>query len=85
LLYPIYQYDDFEDEYEDEGIIYRRRRRFANPDLNKSGEFSNPNMRGRFPYPNYGKEEGYPSSNKYTMKLKVSSFSENFDIESFLD
>ena len=26
----IYQYDDFEDEYEDEGMAYRRRARIAN-------------------------------------------------------
>jgi len=29
----IYQYDNFEDEYEDEGMGYRRQRRFANSNL----------------------------------------------------
>ena len=30
-------------------------------------------------------EERYPSPNEYRMKIEISSFSENLDIESFLD
>ena len=36
-------YNDFEDDYEDERMVHRRRRRFTN---------SNPNRRGGFPIPN---------------------------------
>jgi len=82
---PTYQYDDFEDEYEDEEMAYERRRRFANSNLNRRGGFSNPNRGGRLSYPNHGREGGYPSPNEYRMKVKILSFSENLNIESFLD
>ena len=82
---PIYQYDDFEDEYEYEEMTYRRQKRLANPNLNRENKFSNLNRIGRFPYSNYGREEGYPSPNEYRIKVDISSFSENLDIESFLD
>ena len=55
---PTYQYDDFEDEYEDKGMAYRRRRRFTNPNPNMRGGFSNPNKGGNFSYSNHGRKEG---------------------------
>jgi len=42
-------------------------------------------MKARFSYPNHSREEGYPSPNEYRMKVEISSFSENLDIEFFLD
>ena len=78
----IYQYDNFEDEYENEGMAYGRQRRFTNSNLNKESEFSTPNRRGRFPYTNHDRKKVYPSSNKYMMKVDIPSFSENFGIES---
>ena len=66
-------------------MAYERRERFTNPNPNRRGGFSNPNRRARFSYPNYGREEGYPSPKEYKMKVKILSFSENLDIESFLD
>ena len=45
----------------------------------------NPNKRGRFPFPNYDGRRDYPSPSEYMMKVEIPSFSENLDIESFLD
>jgi len=45
----IYHYNDFEDDYGDEGIIRERRRRFANPNPNRRDRFLSPNRRDRFP------------------------------------
>jgi len=42
-------------------------------------------LSGRSPYPNHGKEGGYPSPNEYKMKIEILSFSGNLDIESFLN
>ena len=36
-------------------------------------------------YPNHGRKGGYPNSQEYRMKVDIPSFSENLDIESFLD
>jgi len=52
LHYPTYQYDDFEDDYKDEMIVYGKRRGFANPNPNRRGKFPNLNRRGEFPDPN---------------------------------
>jgi len=35
----IHQYNVFEDEYEDEGMAYGRRKRFANSNLNREADF----------------------------------------------
>jgi len=53
----LYQYDDFEDEYKDKGMSYVRKKRFANPNLNRKSEFPNPNRGGEFLYPNYGRKK----------------------------
>jgi len=45
----------------------------------------NPYRRGGFSFPNPDRRRGEPSSNKYQMKIEISSFSGNLDIESFLD
>jgi len=58
LSNPSYQYDDFEDEYGDEGMSYERWRRFDNPNPNRRGGSPNPNRRVRFSYPNYRRKEG---------------------------
>ena len=52
---------------------------------NMKGEFPNPNRETRVPYPNHDREEGYPNPHEYMMKVDVHSFSENLNIESFLD
>ena len=46
---------------------------------------SNPNRGSRFPYPSNGRERGQPNPNGYRIKVEILSFSENLDIESFLD
>ena len=66
-------------------MSYKRRKRFSNPNPNKRGAFSNPNRRGKFSYSNHGREGGYPNPNEYRMKVNIPYFSENLDIESFLD
>ena len=82
---PVYQYDDFEDEYGDEGMAYGRWERFANPNLNKRDGFPNPNRKAKFSYPNHDRKWGYTYPNEYRMKVEISSFSRNLDIESFLN
>ena len=37
------------------------------------------------PFPNQNRKRDYSSPNEYRMKIEISFFSENFDIESFLD
>ena len=85
-----YQYDDFEDEYENEGMAYGRWRRFANPNrtgeadfLTQTGEVDFLTQTGRqiFILILIGKE----GAQVLMMKVEISSFSENFDIESFLN
>ena len=72
---PLYQDDYFEDEAYNRDMTYRRGpRRLANP---------NPSRKGGFSFPNHDKGREYSSPNEY--KMKIPSFSENFDIESFLD
>ena len=44
---------------------------------------ANPNK--GFPFSNPDRRRGDPSPNKYRMKIEISSFSGNLDIESFLD
>jgi len=44
---------------------------------------ANPNK--GFPFSNPDRRRGDPSPNKYRMKIEISSFSRNLDIESFLD
>ena len=66
-------------------MAYRTRGRFANPNPNMRGRFSNPNRKSIFLYLNHVREGGYPSPNKYSMKVEISFFSGNLDIESFLD
>ena len=61
------------------------RRRFVNPNANRRGEFSHPNRGANFSYPNHSRDREYPSPNEYRMKVEISSFSGNLDIESFLD
>ena len=46
---------------------------------------SNPNRGGGFLFPNHDRRRDYSSPNEYRMKIEISSFSENLDIESFLD
>ena len=45
----------------------------------------NPNRRGEFPFLNPDRRRGESTSNEYRMKIEISSFSRNFNIESFLD
>ena len=44
-----------------------------------------PNRGGEFPIPNLDRRQDSPNPNEYRMKIEISSFNENFDIESFLD
>jgi len=48
-------------------------------------ENPNPNRGEGFPFPNPDRRRGDPSPNEYQMKIEIPSFSENLDIESFLD
>jgi len=68
---PIYQYDDFEDEYGDEEMAYVRHRRFANPNPNMRGRFPDANWGARFSYPNHDREGGNPNSHEYRMKVEI--------------
>ena len=45
----------------------------------------NPNRGEGFSFSNPDRRRGDPSPNEYRMKIKIPSFSENLDIESFLD
>ena len=45
----------------------------------------NPNREEGFPFPNPDRRRGDPIPNEYRMKIEILSFSENLDIESFLD
>ena len=47
--------------------------------------FPNPNRRRRFSYPNHSKKGGCPSLSENRIKIEIPSFSENLNIESFLD
>ena len=42
-------------------------------------------IRGGFSFSSHDRRRDYPSPSKFRMKVKISSFSENLDIESFLD
>jgi len=44
----------------------------------------NPNRGGEFSFPNHDRRRDYSSPNEYKMKIKISFFSGNLDIESFL-
>ena len=44
----IYRYNEFEDDFEDEGMVYERRKRLANPNPTRRGRFPNPNRRDMF-------------------------------------
>jgi len=70
---PIYHYNEFEDDYEDEGIFYGRRRRFANPNPNRIGGFSTPNRGSMFLNSIRDKGGGY--SNPY--EIRIPSFDGN--------
>ena len=74
---PFYSEENSEDEAYDRRMAYGRGpRQMANP---------NPNKRGGFPFLNPDRRRGEPSSNEYRVKMEISSFSGNHDIESFLD
>jgi len=45
----------------------------------------NPSRGGKFSFANYDRRRDCPSPNQYRMKVEISSFSGNLDIESFLD
>ena len=42
----------------------------------------NSNKGGGFPFPDHDRRRGDPSPNEYMMKIEISSFSGNLDIES---
>ena len=68
LCNPIYQYNDFEDDYKTEEMVHKRQRRFDDPNLIRRDGFSNnSNRRVRFPYPNsiHDKEGGYSESDEF--------------------
>jgi len=46
---------------------------------------SNPNRRERFSFPNHDRRRGDPSPNEYQIKIEISSFRGNLNIESFLN
>ena len=72
-----YLEEDFEVEAYDERMTYGRGpRRVANPNSNKGGGL---------PFPNPDRIKGDLSSNEYKMKIEIPFFSENLDIESFLN
>ena len=76
---PFYQEDDFKGEAYDGSMTYGRgHRQMANPNPNKRWGFS-------FPFSNHDKIRDYSSPNVYRMKIEISFFSGNLDIESFLD
>jgi len=66
-------------------MAYGKRGRFANPNPNRRGGFLNYNGGARLSYPNHNRGDKFPSPNKYRMKVEISTFSENLNIESFLD
>ena len=66
-------------------MTYRRLERFAYHIPNRRDGFPNPNGEVIFFYFNHGKKGGYPGPNEYMMKVEIPSFSENIDIESFLN
>ena len=72
----IYQYNDFEDDYKDEGMVYGRRRRSANPNPNRRDGISNPNKRGRFSNSIHDKG-GYSNPDEFG----IPSFDGNLDFE----
>ena len=77
LVNTFYQEEDSEDEASNGRMDCKRGPRWmANP---------NPNRRRGFPFLNLDRRRGELSSNKYTMKIKISFFSGNLDIEFFLD
>ena len=45
----------------------------------------NPNRGGGFLFPNHDRSRDYSSPNEYRIKTRIPSFSENLNIESFLD
>ena len=77
---PIYQYNEFEDDFEDKGMVYGRRRRFINSISNRRGKFLNPNRRYMFPNSIRDKKRGYSNPDEF----RFPSFDENLDIESSL-
>jgi len=80
LRYSTYQYDDLEDDYEDERMVYGRPKGFTNPSPNRRGSFSNPNRGDRFPNSFHGKERGYSNPGKF----RIPSFDGNLNIRSSL-
>ena len=78
---PSYQHDDFRDD----GLAFRRHERFANANPHRRNGFPNPNREAKVSYPNHDREGGYPNPQDYTMKVDIPSFSENLDIQSFLN
>ena len=74
---PFYEGDVFKDEAYDGEMIYGWSSTWmTNPNLNRGGKFS---------FANYDRRRDCPSPNQYRMKVEISSFSGNLDIESFLD
>ena len=72
-----HQEHDFEDETYDERMAYEQGyKRMANPNLNRGGGFL---------FPNHDRRRGDSNPNEYRMKIEISSFSENLDIEPFLN
>ena len=76
LRNSIYQCNDSEDDYEDETMVHGRRRRFANPNPNRRGRFSNSNKRDKFP--NSIHDIGGEYSNPYEFKTP---FDGSHDVE----
>ena len=77
---PIYHYNEFEDDYKDEGMSYKRRRKFANPNPNRRGGFLNPNRGSRFPNSIHDRGGGY----SYPYEIKIPSFDGDLNIDSSL-
>ena len=77
---PIYHYNEFEDDYEDEEMFYGGQKRFASPNPNRGGEFLNPNRGIRFS--NSIRDKGEEYLNPY--EIRIPSFDGNLDIDSSL-
>ena len=59
-------------------MVYRKQRRFANPNPNRRGKFLNPNRRDRFPNSTRDKGREYPKPDEFV----IPSFDGNLDIKS---
>jgi len=71
---PIYHYND---DYEDGGISYDRKRRFVNSNPSRRSRFLDSNRRSRFSNSTRDKGGGYSNLDEF----RIPSFDESHDVE----